>query len=66
MKTDKERGEAVVKTLRAVRKTKNAIRATGFEPTWELFEKTFGWYQIKKNLSEEQQENFKRVWEEVQ
>ena len=47
---------------KAIPKQKAMIRKSGFEPTWELFEKTFGWFQIKQKITLEQQELYKSLW----
>ena len=30
---------------------------------WEIFKRTFGWYQVSKELSEEQQASVKSLWD---
>ena len=57
-----KKGKALVK---GIKKQKEAIRDTGFEPTWELFEKTFGWFQISKQLSESERTAYKLIWESL-
>lgn len=48
----------------AIKKQQKAIRKAGFEPTWELFSMTLGWYQIKKKLnSQRAEELYQRLWE---
>jgi hypothetical protein len=54
-----------MKSKIAVKKLKNEIRKAGFEPTWELFERTFGWFQFKKKSTLEEQEKIKKLWDSV-
>lgn len=55
-----------MKPKTAIKKLKKEIRKAGFEPTWELFEKTFGWFQFKKKSTLEEQEQIKKLWDSVE
>lgn len=47
---------------KAIRLQKNLIQKNNFEPTWELFSNTFGWFQMKKEMSVENQELYEKLW----
>jgi len=49
---------------KVIKQQKELIRKTGIEPTWEIFSKTFGWFQIAKKLSQLDKELYKKLWEE--
>ena len=58
--------QIVLKTIKkAIAKQKKAMIDSGSEPTWELFEGTLGWYQIKQKLIPEFQELYKELWEKT-
>jgi hypothetical protein len=40
------------------------IYAQGFNPTWELFSKTYGWFLLKKKISRQAQTEIERIWQE--
>ena len=65
MKVTPELEAAVKSMMKGIRGQKAAIRKAGFDPTWELFSATFGWHQLKRNLSVEQQKAYKICWKEV-
>jgi hypothetical protein len=46
----------------AIKKQQSLIRKAGFEPTWELFSKTFGWYQTSKNMDASVKEVYMVIW----
>lgn len=40
-----------------------AIQIIGCDPTWELFEKSYGWFMIKKELTDmKKQDKFQENW----
>ncbi len=40
----------------------SAIIKERYNPTWDLFSNTLGWFQLKKELPEEGQKEFERTW----
>jgi hypothetical protein len=47
---------------KVIKQQKTLIKRTGFDPTWELFSASFGWFQIQKEMSKENQEKYKKMW----
>ena len=49
----------------AIREQQTALAAIGCDPTWALFENTFGWFQIRKRLSPKEHDRYHETWLEV-
>jgi len=60
MKHDKLTDAQLRKVIRA---QKRMIRKAGFDADWELFERSFGWFKISKEMSPAMQERYKAIWE---
>jgi len=58
--SDKEKKSVLGK---AIRRQINMISNAGSDPEWSLFEKTFGWFQMKQNMSEADQTLYQTLWE---
>jgi len=52
-----------IKLHHSVTLLQNNILRTGYDPEWSLFENTFGWFQLKKEMTNDQQEKFKEAWD---
>lgn len=39
-----------------------ALAKIGCNPTWQLFEKTYNWFCMKKKLSMIEQDEFQELW----
>ena len=49
---------------KVIRGQKKLINKNGYEPTWDLFKMTFGWFQISKEMSSDTQKKYQQIWEE--
>jgi hypothetical protein len=64
LEIDQEKLNLSIASLKCgIQRQKEAIQQVGFEPTWELFEKTFGWFQIRQKLTPELQKLYEELWE---
>lgn len=53
------------KLVKVIKEQQRQIRKCRYDPTWDLFKDTFGWFQIKENLNPETRDFYKEVWEKV-
>jgi len=51
--------------VKCIKKQQNMILGAHYDPTWELFEGTFGWFQMQKQMSPELQDFYKEIWNKV-
>jgi hypothetical protein len=58
--------KAIATIEKTILKQQCAIRATGFDPTWDLFSRTLGWHQLKKKMSPKTQLVYEEIWKSNQ
>ena len=56
---------ALGKFVIIIKKQQKMIKRAGFDPEWELFENTFGWFQMKEKMTQELQELYKEIWDKI-
>jgi len=45
-----------------IRDLQIALKASGNDPSWKVFEQTYNWFLIRKKLSMPQQDHYQELW----
>lgn len=50
------------KLTKTIQEQQDALATVGCDPTWLTFEKTYNWFNIKRNMTMRQQDEFQELW----